>query len=258
MGVIIVNGGVPSNDPEFLKTTSNMILSYAYDAVSKYPEPNREDYETEEDYKKAFNDYLLQLVEYVSRIKYEIFTDALDSYNESLSLERDLTDGFKDMEEKLSRNIEYCKGNIRRGLISTFICTLLFPNMFPVFLGFGGVRYLINNRQIKRSMIVSQEQKNILKQFRDDKEQVYLFQDSLRTDYHSRKSELEELKNMILSGKVNKENKKSFIERLRQLINPETYSFEKLDEDFYENRIFLLRLLGKDVLIEDSVQLIKK
>ena len=63
---------------------------------------------------------------------------------------------------------------------------------------------------------------------------------------------------MVLEGKVNKDNKQSFIDKLRELINPESYDFEKLDEDFYENRVFLLSLFGKDVLIDSPKQIIKK
>ena len=62
-------------DPEYLKVTSNIILSYAYDAVNNYPEPNREEYDTEEDYKKAYNDYLMYLlfVFYtIHRIRYRL------------------------------------------------------------------------------------------------------------------------------------------------------------------------------------------
>ena len=107
-------------------------------------------------------------------------------------------------------------------------------------------------------MTISQEQKTMLKQFNEDKEEIYKFQDSLRTDYHSRKSELEELKRMVLDGKVNSSNKTTFMNKLRQLINPESYDMEKYDEDFYRDRIFLLSLFGKDVLIDSPKQMVKK
>ena len=34
---------------------SNIVLSYAYDAIEKYPEPKREDYQTEEELIKTTN-----------------------------------------------------------------------------------------------------------------------------------------------------------------------------------------------------------
>lgn len=259
MAVIVINE--ESNnivDSNYLKLTSNVILSYAYDALSKYPEPNRDEYDNDEDYKRAFNEYLMRLVEYVSKIKFNVFSDVLDFYNESISIENRIRDSVEKFAEQASKDITYYNGSIRRGFISAFICSLLFPNMMPVFVGLCGARYFINNSIIKRKMTVTAAQMEALRQFREDKENIFVFQDSLRTDYHKRKGELEELKRMILSGKVNKDNKESFLEKLKQLINPETYSLEKLDEDFYENRIFLLNLMGKDVLLDTPAQLIKK
>ena len=72
--VVIGNNGSNVFDPEYLKVMSNIVLSYAYDAIEKYPEPKREDYQTEEEFKKAYNDYLMFLVEYVSKIKQSKFS----------------------------------------------------------------------------------------------------------------------------------------------------------------------------------------
>ena len=108
MGVIVINQG--SNnvvDLEYLKLTSNIILSYAYDAVSKQPEPNREDYENDEEYKKAFNDYLMMLVEYVSKIKLNVFSDVLDSYNESISIENRIKDSVDKLTAQAVNEINY-------------------------------------------------------------------------------------------------------------------------------------------------------
>ena len=91
MAVFMINQkGSSFFDSNYLKATTDVIFSYAYDAVSKYPEPSREDYESEVEYKKAFNDYLMKLVEYVSKIKHDVFCDVLDSYNTSITIERDL------------------------------------------------------------------------------------------------------------------------------------------------------------------------
>ena len=247
-------------DLEYLKITSNMIFSYAYDAVSKYPEPKREDYQSEAEFKKAYNDYLMILVEYVSKIKFNVFSDVLNSYNESISIEHDLLDNSKRLIDKINSDVNYFNGNIRRAVISTIICCLICPvNMIPLFIGLGLGRYAINKAHIKRSMVITQQQKEMLKQFRDDKDKIYVFQDDLRTDYHKRKVELEELKKMILDGKVNRENKDVFIDKLRSLINPEGYDIAKFDDNYLENRIFLLKLLGKDVALESpAVQLVKK
>ena len=257
--IVIGNNGSNVFDPEYLKVMSNIVLSYAYDAIEKYPEPNREDYDSLEEYKKAYSDYLMFLVEYVNKIKHSVFSDVLDTYNNTIIFEGEMKRSIDALNEKLNSDIAYCNRNIRHGLISTVICSLLFPvNMIPVFLGLGGARYLLNKSRIKRCMTISQEQKAMLKQFNDDKEEIYKFQDSLRTDYHSKKSELEELKRMVLDGKVNSSNKKTFMDKLRQLINPESYDMEKYDEDFYRDRIFLLSLFGKDVLIDSPKQMVKK
>lgn len=257
--MVIGSNGNDLFDSNYLKVTSNIILSYAYDAVNKYPEPNREDYETEEEYKKAYNDYLMYLVDYVNKIKHNVFSDVLDTYNDTLSFESEMKRNIEALNNKLNGEMAYCDKNIRQAIISTVICSLLFPiKMIPIFIGLGGARYLLNNSRKKRCMIVSQEQKAMLKQFTSDKEDIYQFQDSLRTDYHSKKEEFEKLRRMVLEGKVNKDNKQSFIDKLRELINPESYDFEKLDEDFYENRVFLLSLFGKDVLIDSPKQMIKK
>ena len=64
---------------------------------------------------------------------------------------------------------------------------------------------------------------------------------------------------MILSGKVNEENKDIFIERLKELINPEGYEIGNYDKEFYEGRLLLLRLLGMDLTLDAQVsQLVKK
>lgn len=257
--VVIGNNGSNVFDPEYLKVMSNIVLSYAYDAVNKYPEPKKEDYQTEEEFKKAYNDYLMFLVDYVSKIKYDVFSDVLDTYNDSISFENSLKDSVARLNDKLNGNIAYCNRKIRHGIIASIICCLLFPiKMFPIFVLLAGGRYVLKKSEIKRCMAISQEQKAMLKQFHSDKEDIYLFQDSLRTDYHSRKGELEALRRMITEGKVTSENKQMFIDRLRQLINPESYQMEKYDEDFYANRVFILDLLGKDILIDSPKQMIKK
>ncbi|MBQ8535685.1 MAG: hypothetical protein IJ463_08385 [Bacilli bacterium] len=257
--IVIGNNGANVFDPETLKIMSNIVLSYAYDAVEKYPEPKREDYQTEEEFKKAYNDYLMLLVEYVSKIKHDVFSDVLDTYNDTISFEIKMKDSIDKLNNRINGDIAYCNRNIRHGIISTVICSLLFPvNMIPVFLGLGGARYLLNKAKIKRCMTVSQEQKAMLQQFHEDKEAIYQFQDSLRTDYHSRKGELETLRRMVLDGKVNSDNKQNFMDRLRQLINPKTYQMEKFDERFYASSVFLLDLMGKDVLIDSPKQMIKK
>ena len=261
MAVFVFNqNGNNAIDSDYLKVTSNMIFSYAYDAVSKYPEPKMEDYQSEAEFKKAYNDYLMTLVEYVSKIKYDVFSDVLNSYNESLSIEHNLLDNSKRLTDRINRDVNYFNGNIRRTVISSIICCLICPvNMIPLFIGLGLGRYAINKAQIKRSMVITEQQKEMLKQFRDDKDKIYVFQDDLRTDYHKRKVELEELKKMILDGKVNSENRDAFIDKLRALINPEGYERVKFDDNYLENRIFLLKLLGKDVVLESpAVQLVKK
>ena len=68
-----------------------------------------------------------------------------------------------------------------------------------------------------------------------------------------------EAERMILSGKVNEENKDIFIERLKELINPEGYEIGNYDKEFYEGRLLLLRLLGMDLTLDAQVsQLVKK
>ena len=261
MAVFMINqSGSSFFDSNYLKATTDIIFSYAYEAVSKYPEPNREDYESEAEYKKAFNDYLMKLVEYVSKIKHDVFCDVLDSYNNSITVEGNLENDTKELFEMIKRNINYFNGNIRRGIISTVICSLLFPiNMMPIFIGLGLGRYVVNKSKIKRSMMVTTAQKEMLKQFSDDKNNMYLLQDTLRTDFHKRKEELDELKRLILSGKVNEENKDIFIERLKELINPEGYEIGNYDKEFYEGRLLLLRLLGMDLTLDAQVsQLVKK
>lgn len=161
--VVIGNNGRNVFDPEYLKVMSNIILSYAYDAVEKYPEPKREDYQTDEEFKKAYNDYLMFLVEYVSKIKHDVFSDVLDTYNDTISFETRMKDSIDKLNNRINGDIAYCNRNIRHGIISTVICSLLFPaNMIPVFLGLGGARYLLNKSKIKRCMAVSQEQKAML------------------------------------------------------------------------------------------------
>ncbi len=257
MSKVVVNVLNPF-DAEYLKVTSNIILSYAYDAVDKYPEPKKEDYESEEEYKKAFNEYLLFLVDYVSKIKHTVFSDILDTYNDSITIERRLEDAVKAGTSRANLDIASSNSDIRRAIIVAVICCLISPSMAPFFIGLNGVRIILDKSIIRKRTTVSEQQKTRLKQFSTLKEDIYQFQDSLRTDYHSRKGELEELKNMILSGKVNKDNKQTFMDRLRSLISPESYEMEKLDEDYYENRIFLLSLLGKDVLIDSPKQMVKK
>lgn len=257
--LVITEGKNNIFDSDYLKATSNLILSYAYDSISKYPEPNREDYQTEEEYKKAYNDYLMFLVDYVSKIKHDIFSDVLDTYNETISVEGRIKDSVDKLNNRLNGDIAYCDRNMRHAIISTVICSLICPAyMIPIFLGLGGVRFMLNRSRKKRCLTLSQQQKFNLQQFHEDKEAIYQFQDSLRTDYHSRKGELEELKRMVLEGKINSDNKQSFMSKLRELINPESYQMEKLDEEFYANRVFLLDLLGKDVLIDSPKQMIKK
>lgn len=258
---MLVVGNVGSNlfDPDYLKLTSNLILSYAYDAVSEYPEPNRDDYQTEEEYKEAYKNYLLFLVDYVNKIKHNIFSDVLDTYNETLSFERNIHSSIDALNNKLNGDIAYCNRNIRHGIISTVICSLVFPvKMIPIFLGLGVGRYLINKSRIKRCMTVSQQQKAMLQQFDKDKESIYSFQDFLRDDYHSKKRDLEKLRDLALSGKINSENREDFLKKVCDLIDPESYDMVKLEEKFYRNRIFILDLMGKDVLIDSPKQIIKK
>ena len=178
---------VSEDDAHFLeaiKLSNALELSFYKDEVLYLDIPNREDYESLEDFNKANTQFMVNKVDEIKNIKHTTFVSTLKAYNDILN------DVYKikrcDSEEGRLFNemIDYSNNDIKRAGMIAFYLSLLFPAIIPITLLASVPRVgfdLLQKRNCKREL----EKIDILKKkILLNQDIFYEYIDTLRTDYH--------------------------------------------------------------------------
>ena len=234
---------VSEDDAHFLeaiKLSNALELSFYKDEVLYQDIPNREDYESLEDFNKANIQFMVNKVDEIKNIKHTTFVSTLKAYNDILN------DVYKikrcDFEEGRLFNemIDYSNNDIKRAGMIAFYLSLLFPAIIPITLLVSVPRVgfdLLQKRNCKREL----EKIDILKKkILLNQDIFYEYIDTLRTDYHKSNKELDELRRRAINGE-------NIMPKLLEILNPKRIG---LDVSFLD--------LAEDELGEENFKLIKK
>lgn len=234
---------VSEDDAHFLegiKLSNALELSFYKDEVLYQDIPNREDYESLEDFNKANTQFMVNKVDEIKNIKHTTFVSTLKAYNDILN------DVYKikrcDSEEGRLFNemIDYSNNDIKRAGMIAFYLSLLFPAIIPITLLASVPRVgvdLLQKRNCKREL----EKIDILKKkILLNQDIFYEYIDTLRTDYHKSNKELDELRRRAINGE-------NIMPKLLEILNPKRIG---LDVSFLD--------LAEDELGEENFKLIKK
>ena len=193
---------VSEDDAHFLeaiKLSNALELSFYKDEVLYLDIPNREDYESLEDFNKANTQFMVNKVDEIKNIKHTTFVSTLKAYND-----------------------------IKRAGMIAFYLSLLFPAIIPITLLASVPRVgfdLLQKRNCKREL----EKIDILKKkILLNQDIFYEYIDTLRTDYHKSNKELDELRRRAINGE-------NIMPKLLEILNPKRIgldvSFLDLAED---------------------------
>ena len=225
---------------EGIKLSNALELSFYKDEILYLDIPNREDYESLEDFNKANTQFMVNKVDEIKNIKHTTFVNTLKVYNDILN------DVYKikrcDSEEGRLFNemIDHSNNDIKRAGMIAFYLSLLFPAIIPITLLANVPRVvfdLLQKRNCKREL----EKIDILKKkILLNQDIFYEYIDTLRTDYHKSNKELDELRRRAINGE-------NIMPKLLGILNPKRIG---LDVSFLD--------LSEDVLGEENFKLIKK
>ena len=210
--VIEVNNGEELVDA--LKYISSTILSESYETLKQGILPKKEEFATTEEYELAHNKSSLELINEIESIKKDVFTSVLDIYNNFLSEKAETERLYKLQKEESYKLIEYTSHHMKRLCIFTVGESLILPVYTPVFIIINGPRVVLDYVVKKKNEKIIEIGGILIEEYKNIQYPLYEFLDTLRSDYHKSKRELEEIKTKSLEGKEIEKD-------LLPIINPE-------------------------------------
>ena len=214
---------LPEDYAKALRLDAAKFLTSKYDELLQKKIPVREDYATDEEFKKAQQNFMLESIEFVSVNKHAAFSLTLNQYNELLVLLNEYEDKKKGHDKTHIAEMENCYKRNRRTFIATIAATLIYPVGLPAYLVIGAARNGMNNMQAnyhRRSMIAEDGICQVLVDFRNN---MFDLTDIMRTDFHQSKRELEELRERAKKGE-------NIMPILLEMISPEKLSLPRVEE----------------------------
>ena len=199
MQVIEVNNG--EELVAALKNITSTILSESYETLKQGVLPKKEDFATIEEYKLAYNEASLELINEIESIKKSVFTSVLDIYNNFLSEKAETERLYKLQKEESYKLIEYTSHHMKRLCIFTVGESLILPAYTPLFIIINSSRVVLDYAVKKKNERILEISDVLIKEYKNLQYPLYEFLDTLRSDYHKSKRELEEIKTKSLEGK---------------------------------------------------------
>ncbi len=206
------------NDPnqmvDILKLQASTILSDVTEQLKADILPNREDFETEEEYEIIKRMTMMQLVDDISAVKKEVFCGILDTYNNFITeMNTFMSESKKQNKESLVMR-EYASYDMKKAGIITLGVSVIFPIAAPFLIvinlpriGMDALLKKYHNMRLERNEALYEVFKSIQDPF-------YEFTNTLRSDYHASNKELKELKDKAIEGE-------DVLPQLIQIIEPE-------------------------------------
>jgi len=218
--IIIVEGG--NQMVEMLKTITSAEMTGMEQLLLQVELPQREEYETEEEYKEDYKQFMLDMIDTIKDAKKGIFCNVLDAYNEFLYSKNDMDNRINTQNRESIEMMETAGRDIRNTGIATVVLSILLPSAIPIILVFSVTRAsldflqsVFNTKRMLRNEQIREEMKNIQIPF-------FEFTCDLRSDYHKSNHELDALKEKALNGE-------NIMGELIQIVSPERVSLQRVE-----------------------------
>lgn len=187
-----------------MKTSLSMTSSNLYDEILNSKLPVREDFESDEEFKKANIQFMCSAIDKVREFKYDMFTKCNDEYGEMLSEKNSFSSKTSDRVDKLNSIMSECAGNVvKSGMFSILTSLLLIPFApigIPVVMVYNGYKIAKNLRMgndAVRELSFIKFEDDSLKALCDN---FYDIVSNFRSDWYNTNRELDLLKNRALKG----------------------------------------------------------
>ena len=222
MNGIIIEAHSSSDVAGMLKVSVAAQMSEWHENLLSMEVPEKEEFESEEEYREFMKMFMTDLVDAITSIKGDMFKDILNSYNDFLSEKIAVETQFKEEDERAKMVIRETRIHIKRIGIASLVITLILPSMLPIVLVINLPRIGLNlmakkvmERNIEKNRLVLETMEQIQLPFYD-------FVCTLRDDYHKSNQELKELREKASQGE-------NVIEPLLQMVNPERLALKTYD-----------------------------
>ena len=225
---------------EGIKLSNALELSFYKDEILCLDIPNREDYESLEEYNKANIEFMINKVDEIKDIKHTIFVSALKTYDDILNDVYTIKKCDSEERSLLNEMIDFSNKDVKRAGMIAFYLSLLFPAIIPITLLASVPRVCFDLLQKKKCKNELERIDILKKKILLNQDIFYEYIDTLRTDYHKSNKKLDELKRRAMNGE-------NIMPELFEILNPKRIG---LDVSFLD--------LSEDVLGEDNFKLIKK
>lgn len=187
-----------------MKTSLSMASSSLYEEILNSKLPIREDYESDEEFKKANIQFMCSAIDKVRKFKHEMFTRCNDEYGEMLTERSSFSSENEKRAEELDSIIKECSGDIvKRGMTSILTSLLLIPFApmgIPVVMVYNGYKIFKDFRkenEASRELGFIKFENDSLKALCDN---FYDIVNTFRSDWHNTNRELDSLKQRALKG----------------------------------------------------------
>jgi len=204
---------------DFIKLKMASLFESKQEELRSYEPPKRQESQTEEEYQKAYKDFMLEQIEYITNLKHLNFASYLEKYNAFLSAKREAIEVFDRNKQKELEEIQKKLTQKKVNFWTSALLSLVFPQGIITFAVLGVGRNIIYNRTIKsdtEDIVKIEIAKEALEKTHTG---IYDLCCDLRADYHKSKKECEELKKRALAGE-------DIIEDLVKMMSPERISLQ--------------------------------
>ena len=223
---------------DIIKLSISKTMRDAYETLLTVEPPKEEDFASFIEYKMAYQDFMVKMVEGIKDFKQDCFKGLLSSYNNFLTNKLEMNQIRNQEYLECIERMDGAKSDIKRTAMVGVGLTLLFPKYFPIIvvvnlsrIGIDAIVKSTSNYRIYKNQILTEQMNKIQLPF-------YELTNQLREDYHESNKELMEIKQRALEGK-------NIIGQLLPLVSLERLSLPNPDDFLLENKMEKEKLLIK-------------
>lgn len=189
--------------------------------------PKEEEYTSIEEYKKAYNDFMLETINDIKGVKYSIFNNINTINNNFLELIRKTQRAFEQEKIRREQVIRGAKRDIAISAVAATGLSMIFPGALPYLLIINIPKVGIEIYAIRKNKNRIEVNMGVEKRLSELETDLNFLTCDLREDYHKTEKELEELKIQLLEGKDIKEG-------LINLFDPKRVGLTPLTEEEFK------------------------
>lgn len=204
-----------------LKEKASLSYSRIQDSILSSKVPNRDDYDSDEEFKKTSINFMIDWIDQVRQVKKEVFISTLDIYNGILGKSNNFNFTSSKNIERFNTEIERCNGSIKRRGIVSLVLAFMLPLTLPYNVLINGSQIaadMIQKKRFEKEMSNINVEKNQLREIIDD---IYPLVSDLRDDFHNSNRRLDELKRKALKGE-------NIMGELLEICSPERIGLQRI------------------------------